>query len=576
MSGPFIASSGSLKKSRCTMEFGDVWGKGEIFDWCRKNFTSTVVTRLEIRISRDAVPHRFVVAYMQDGTIYRFDRRPRTPNLFIIASNPVPASPIDNEPTTRAADEVCIPGRAELLEMDLSTYWEINLVLPENVDIYLIISACYAIAQDKKARNYALREYNCYFFSWTIVMLVTRHLLPFTVPSPTAVQYRFDTRVPQGSIVISDIIVKALLDIVLDVVAAFDSLTGEKLNKGLSKRELAVWGLPLPIFRALLRQCLKIRIHCGLKKKLDERVRHQLETRAPQVLLGVLGNAGGATSETQDGAPEVDHRDVAGAVRDRLWLNELLTELRQPVHEEILQILWDSILDAIAEGYGDVKADMVQEGIKKLSMWQRVKYHLFGKNVIQFSQIWSEALRAALPAARAAGHGQYRPDKTHEEMFDIAFNAGADEALQAAKNVVRETGPAMANPKRDEMWEVVWGVWDDVWELSRTTTRAMVVNVVKNTLAEIVSWVTEDVVKELGDNSQQKLQATIRFKRNKTKHLQGQGAELSLEAFQLNIRKFISLVPGQTPEHSARIEDAMTRAWEVSSRTYKPLDNVTR
>lgn len=497
------------------MEFSEIWGKGEIFDWCRKNFTSRIVTRLEIRITRDAVPHRFVMAHMEDGSIYRFDRRPRTPNLFIIASNPVPASPIDNEPTTRAADEVCIVNRTELLEIDLSTHWEINLVLPGNVDIYLIISACFAIAQDKKARNYALREYNCYFFSWTIVMLVTRHLLPFTVPSPAAVEHRFNTRVAEGSIVISDIIVKALLDIVLDVVAAFDSLTGKKLNKGLSKRELVVWGLPLPIFRALLRQCLKIRIHCGLKKKLDERVQHQLETRAPQVLRGVLGSSGRATPEIQEGAREVDHHEVADTVRNRLWLNELLTDLREPIHEEILQILWDSILDAIAEGYGDVKVDMVEEGVRKLSIWQRTKYHLFGKNVIQFSQIWSEALRAALPAARKAGHGQYRSDKTHEDMFDLAFNAGADEALKAANSVVQETGPALANRERDEMWEVVWGVWDEVWELSRTTTRTMVVNVVKSTLAEIVSWVTEDVVKELGDNDRQKLQATIRFKVSK-------------------------------------------------------------
>lgn len=495
------------------MEFGSEWGKGAIFDWYRNTLTSRTITRLEVRITRDAVPHRFVVAYLQDGSVCRFDRRPRTPNLFTIASHSTIERPIE-EPTSRAADEASIVNRAELFEIELTTHREINLDLPGTADVLLILSACFAIAQDKLARNYALREYNCYFFSWTIVMLVTRHLLPFTIPSPAAVESRFNSRVAEGSSVISDIISKALLDIVLDTVAAFDNATGKGLNQGLSKRELAVWGLPMPIFRTLLRQCLKIRLHCGLKKKLDERVRYQLETRAAPVLRGVLGASGKAVEEIQDNAQEGAHNGVADAVRNRLWLNELLADLKKPVHEEILQILWDSILDAIAEGYGDVKPEMIHEGLRRLPMMQRLKYYIFGKNVIQFSQIWSEVLRAALPAAREAGHGQYRPEKSHEEMFDLAFRAGAAKALRAAKKVVEKTGPALANPKRDKMWELVWSVWDDVWEQSRAATQAMVVGVVESTLAEIVGWVAEDVVKELGDNEGQKVQATIQFKVN--------------------------------------------------------------
>ncbi|KAG8694539.1 hypothetical protein FRC09_009781, partial [Ceratobasidium sp. 395] len=265
MSVAFISSSGSFKKERCTMEFGSKWGEGQIFDWYRA-LPSKMIARLEVRITRDAVPHRFVVAYMQDGSVLRFDRRPKNPNLFVIATQ----TAIEEE-ATRAADEACVVNRAELLEIELTSHWEIDLHLPENIDVLLILSACFAIAQDKKTRNYALREYNCYFFSWTIVMIVTRHLLPFIVPTPTAVETRWNSRVAEGSVIISDIIVKALLEIVLDTVAAIDAVTGKRLHQGLSKRELAVWGLPMPIFRALLRQCLKILLYCGLKKKLDER-----------------------------------------------------------------------------------------------------------------------------------------------------------------------------------------------------------------------------------------------------------------------------------------------------------------
>ncbi|KAG8743094.1 hypothetical protein FRC10_000394 [Ceratobasidium sp. 414] len=468
-----------------------------------------MVNRLEIRITRDAIPHRFVVAYMQDGSICRFDRRPRTPQSVFI---PVGPQRPGEEPSCRAADEACVVNRAELLEIELSTHWEIRLNLPVEADILLILSACFAIAQDRMARNYALREYNCYFFSWTIVMLVTRHILPFTVPSPTAVESRFSSRLPEISAAIGDRIVQALLHMCLSAVAAFDSATGKRLNKGLSKQELAVWGLPAPVFRGLLRQCFKIQLRCGLKKKLDEQVRSQLETRAGAVFRRLFEASGRTAEEGEDGAREVAHTRVADAVQNRLWLNELLADLQQPIHEEVLQILWDNILDAIAQCYRDVKPDVVYQGFRRLSLMQRLKYHLLGKNVIQFSQIWNEALRAALPAARMAGHGQYRPEMTHGDMFDLAVTAGTTAALQAAQDVVRRTGPELANPKRDEMWEIVWSVWDDVWEHSRATTQAMAVGLVESTLADLVGWVAEDVVKELGDNEGQKVQATIQFK----------------------------------------------------------------
>ncbi|KAG9081879.1 hypothetical protein FS749_007315 [Ceratobasidium sp. UAMH 11750] len=159
-------------------------------------------------------------------------------------------------------------------------------------------------------------------------------------------------------------------------------------------------------------------------------------------------------------------------------------------------------------------------------------------------------------------------------MFDIAFGAASAEALRAAQDVVRRTGPGLANPKRDQMWEFIWSVWDDIWELSRAGNQAMIASIVENTLVEIVGWVAEDVVKELGDNKKQKVQATIRFKGDQKRHLQSERAELSLEVFQLNIRRFIQSVPGQTLEHRVHIEQAMSKAWDVSRRTYTPLETV--
>ncbi|KAG9081428.1 hypothetical protein FS749_007672 [Ceratobasidium sp. UAMH 11750] len=493
------------------MAFGTKWGEGEIFNWYRKNLTSRIIHRLEIRMTqRGGVPHRFVVAYMQDGSICRFDRRPQTPQSVFIP-NIEPQDP-NEEPSCRAADEACLVTKADLIEIELSTRWEIRLDLPPEADILLIISACFAIAQDKKARNYTLRMYNCYFFSWTIVMLITRHLLPFTVPSPTALKSRINPRLAPSSAIIADRIAQTLLQVAFNLVAALDTITGKRLNQGLSKQELAVWGLPLPMFRGLMSQCFKIELRLGLKKKLCDQVHSQLETRVVPIFRNILESSEKAEAQNQDDSREAVYNRVAQVVENRLWLNQLVQDLQEPIHEEMVQVLWDNILDAIAEGYGQTKPDVVHQGFRRLSLLQRLKYRLLGKNVVQFTQILSEALSAALPAARAAAYGQYGPGKTHGDMFDLLFRAGAAEALRAAKDVVQRTGPELNNPKRDEMWEYVWTVWDDVWERALAASRTMVVDVVETTLADMVGWVAEDVVKELGDNERQKMQAIIRFK----------------------------------------------------------------
>ncbi|KAG8703530.1 hypothetical protein FRC08_002792 [Ceratobasidium sp. 394] len=567
MSFAVASSSGSLNKKRCAMEFGTEWGEGKIFDWYRKSLTNKIIKRLEIRITTDAIPHRFVVVYMQDGSICRFDRRPQTPQSVFI---PVEPQGPNEDLSCRAADEACLVTRADLIEVELSTRWEIRLDLPPETDVLLIISACFAIAQDKKARNYTLREYNCYFFSWTVVMLMIRHLLPFTIPSPTAVESRGIPRLAKASSLVGDRIVEALLHMSFSAMAVFDTLTDKRLKKGLSKQELAVWGLPAPVLRGLLHQCFKIQLRFGLKKKLDQQISSQMEARMVSTYQKILETR---AAEDQSGTPT--HIRVADIVENRLWLNRLSEDLRQPVLEGVLEAIWDNLLEAVSQGYDDVQPDLIHQGFRRLSLWERLKYRLLGKNVIQFSQIWNEGLRAALPAASRAGYGQYRPGMTHGDMFDIAFNAGVVAGLEAAKDVVRRTGPELADPKRDEMWEYVWTVWSDVWERVRIATRDTAISLIENTLADLVRWTAEDIVKELGDNEGQKVQATIRLKRKRKLHLKDEGAELSLEVFQEHIGNFIQSVPGQTSEHRANIEEAMSNAWDVSRKTYKQLSNVT-
>ncbi|KAG9100495.1 hypothetical protein FRC06_004094 [Ceratobasidium sp. 370] len=216
------------------MEFGPEWGEGEIFDWCRRNFRSRIINRLEIRITRGAVPHRFVVAYMEDGFIWRFDRRPRSP--------------------LHAADEVRSVTKAELIELELSTRWEVRLDLPAAADIFMIIAACYAIDQDKKARNHTLLEYNCYFFAWAVLMVVVRYLLISTAPSPRQSLYgaiRFKEKPKLRSR--DELVELTLEDFQLNITKFIQSVPGQTPENRTNMEEamLNAWDMSRKTFRPL-------------------------------------------------------------------------------------------------------------------------------------------------------------------------------------------------------------------------------------------------------------------------------------------------------------------------------------
>ncbi|KAG9090663.1 hypothetical protein FS749_000382 [Ceratobasidium sp. UAMH 11750] len=532
------------KEARQPMEFGSTWGDGEIFKWYYTKLPRRTMNRLQIRITTTgAVPHRFVVAFMNDDPICRFDRRPLNTNGATLLVETA------TTPSRRAADEAAVVNTTEYAEIRLTSRVEVDVALPQETDIDMVLSACYAIAQDEKASIYALREYNCYFFAWSIVMIVMRHTLPFEIPPPADVRTRLESRLQDVTTALTNKIVGALLKIVLDTITTFRTETGRSLYPGLSKRELAVWGLPIPVVRALLHQCLKLRLHFGLRQKLEDQVRSQLLGRTDEVLQQVLSN-----------------QDVIGTdIQNRLWLFDLNEVFNSPVKNKILDILWDSLLDALSEGYGDFTQEEFEQEIGQLPLLHRLKYRFFGKNVMQFSQLWNEALHAALPAARAAGHGQYTPGTSHERMFELAFSAGCAAALQAAKAVVQRTSPILNNPKRDRMWEKVWSVWDKVWDVTRSNAETMVVDLINSTMNEIVAWVSQDVVKEIGNREVQKITASINFKKKKSSR------ELSLGSFQQWIRDFILSVPAQTTAHQLNIETAMAQAWDISRTTYQPL-----
>ncbi|KAJ1300502.1 hypothetical protein OPQ81_005315 [Rhizoctonia solani] len=503
----FTPSSAS-KHQRAPMNFTATWGEGDMFTWYGRRRQQSehciVLEKLQIRIdSAGPVPHRFVLALMKDKSIIRFDRRPETGKVCTLINETL--GPAEYR---KAGDDFCNLSPGEFSKLEDTTQCEIEINLPDGTDLLLVLSAAFAIANDEETRNYNLATFNCFFFSWTIIMIVARHAIPFTIPPPEKVIELLVPAVTELSSALTKKIVDALLSLVLDTITTFRSKTGRSLHKGLSKRELMIWGLPTSTVRFLLKGCLKMRLTFGLEDHMREIMDGQLKKHMGPLLAEVLTSQG----------PTNDN------VEKQLWVDHLRDAFGPPVRRQLLRIVWTALLDsllAIAR-CDDLNTKEIFEHIEtdpRVTLIFRLKYRLLGPNVVQFTRVWNEGLRDALPAAskildRENGilsDPAFTSDNLddernmHRRMFDSAFKAASDAALEAAKRVVGET--VSKNRKRDEMWETVWEVWPDVWGSTQGKAENMVVDLITETMSEIVDLVAMNVVVAVGSDRTRPVQA---------------------------------------------------------------------
>ncbi|KAG9083010.1 hypothetical protein FRC06_004735, partial [Ceratobasidium sp. 370] len=218
-----IPSSRGLQRRVVSIKFPSGWDglKGPLFDWYR-GLSCREINRLQIRKdSSGTVPHRFIIAHLTDHSIQRFDRRPKSKN-----SGEVVAAGFVKTSTIEADDEIEMVEPSTWLSLEAQTKCEVDLYLAGDMDILTILSACYGISCDEHAQNYALLQYNCYFFSWTILAIVARHKVPNSIPQPSQVFARIEPRLEALAITLAKELSQAVMGMVLDTVTAFKREVG--------------------------------------------------------------------------------------------------------------------------------------------------------------------------------------------------------------------------------------------------------------------------------------------------------------------------------------------------------------
>ena len=169
-SNTLIASSRALFFEKpMVLDFASGWANGPVADWydSHRRKGSTLIEKLQLR--KDLLPpynHEYIVVFTRGGHAYRVDRRPDAD------------APFDTimKAGCKTYDMVQMVGSRSLQELQKTSDCVVELHWPgeQTIDLLFVLSVCFALSQDHQAQKYTLQRYNCYFLSWTIIMIAVR------------------------------------------------------------------------------------------------------------------------------------------------------------------------------------------------------------------------------------------------------------------------------------------------------------------------------------------------------------------------------------------------------------------
>jgi hypothetical protein len=477
------------KKKPELLEFPLGWGNGPVFDWYKNRVPNKTIQLLQIRKDEGgAVPHRFIMVHMSDDRIHRFDRRPEQASTDHTPDHTVVDLLVNH---AVKSEDTYIPDVDSTLlsEIERFSHCEVALVLDGRVDLLAVIAACYAISEDDSTREYTFLRHNCFFFSWAILMVVSRHCLPYELPRRDPLMQRFiSSSIDDLTSFIVEEAVALFLDLVIDTIIVFREKAGDSLNMGMSMMIRTSWALPIGLLRVFWRQLFTIRLHLGLRQALRGGVERQLTERVPPIYEAIVSTHG--ASDLLDSS---------------LWIEEVKVTVEPFLRKEVAKILWDAILDAISSGLGDITPEKLAKELNN----PKLKFSVLGKRSAQFYAVWNAALHGGMPAAKGAIEGN-QGNLSDEAVFDKAWSAAKDASLHAAQTVVNNTRTQIRKPvPRDAMWASIWRIWDDSWEGARQIVQPKSLATVKTIVEKIISTALEMVVQEIKDSKDKTIQARV-------------------------------------------------------------------
>ncbi|QRV97166.1 hypothetical protein RhiJN_25185 [Ceratobasidium sp. AG-Ba] len=417
-----------------------------------------------------------------DGTrtsVYRFDRRPSVGTISVLSSTALRGG--DSGP---AKDEYMVDVESSNFSR---AQCEVEIIFRGRADLSSIIKACFGIAQDPQARNYSLQKYNCFFFSWTILMVVSREHLPYRVPTYDIVEPRCHARIPDLTATIVNQAVDLLQGIVLEMTSKFRSMNNKELKSGMSPFERLVWKLPTKFLQTIWKRLFRLQLYLGMREKLEKHIEEAINQRVKGVWSAVLSS-----------------RLTPDLLDANLWLRDMKEVVEPAMIAELYSVLWDGILSAIAGGQ---ETQELMSGDSSIEL----PFSLVGKRAAQLGLVWKSVLPSMLIAARDAAIGKSSGGREENaRMFDLAWSSGAEAALKTAQSVVARTRSQFKHKDRhDRLWSAVWEMWDGCLSATQDIARQRALEVIDQVVQNVVGTGVATFMEAMQSTELEKVEARV-------------------------------------------------------------------
>ncbi|KAF5339475.1 hypothetical protein D9758_015325 [Tetrapyrgos nigripes] len=478
---------------------------------------STKINKLEVRSSSGftMLTHRFVVLHMcgDSGPTHRVDRQADT----------------RRNDAGGLSQSALLPSRAKMDTMDVlhvnltaddvedleKSTLEIEISFNGRVDLLNVISTCYAISDDVDGGKYDLFEHNCFFFSWTILMVSSRVCLQHQTPEKGALLSHFENKEKKE---LMDYIVKkgvnAFREMVIQATVIFrkqqqaDSPNGATIRKGMTYVARMLWAAPRWFHQVVARIMYGGNLHGGLKKTLNDTVDKRLDRSLAE---GVYSRV-------------VGHVDIGEELNRHLWVEGVQDVIRPALENGLIDLLWPAIVAVITEGLGTdtntIGKEVAEDILNKSRVW-----HIIGRRATQLLAVQSAATHGGMMGVKkevelhieqyqkeaketAATDSTAALKMLNERMFDLAWGGARSGALESAQETAQATGKVMRfteeqTKARNEMWNAVWTVWDTCWEEVRPLARKKALVAVDDVVEEGLKAIVRLVIKGLKSGTNQ-------------------------------------------------------------------------
>ncbi|KAG8743399.1 hypothetical protein FRC11_013889 [Ceratobasidium sp. 423] len=450
----FASISPSAKSKPIRLDFSEGWGYGPMFNWHNSLAVPQAKYIKTIQIWKEVsgpVPHRFIVVRTQDNHDHRFDRRPdRSPDA--------PADTIGllfNQAV--ACEDSCVLN-VDIGDIKQISECEIELNLDGEVDILVVVSTCYAMHTDEDTRQYSFLCYNCFFFSWTIMMVISRHNRPYEVPSYESVIGRFLSEASEQIIKFTaDEGASLILELVVDTVTSIERRERSSISPASGSRGQGGWGMPIRILQFRCRQALTTRLRFSLQTQLMKVVREQVIHMASEMQRATLS-----------------HHIQKDVLNKHLWIDDIRPMVKEVLEKELKKCFWEAIIEIAAGGLGSTGPQEIERQLREPGFM----FSLLGKDIRRLCAVCSAALHGALQASRDVKQDLGNLD--HNDAFDRAWNAARRGGLEGAREIFEKSLHILKTPpSKVEQYNAVWRIWDECWADAQERTRTRTVSKIK-------------------------------------------------------------------------------------------------